>query len=70
MSNETIFRRGWQFWALPFHKEVWQFALFVIGHDRWQQYEDDHDTYEQITWYVQFLMWQVSYTREANYDHC
>lgn len=56
--------KGWQFWALPFHKEVWQIALFVIGHDRWTNDDEDHQEPEFITWYVQFLMWQVSYTRE------
>lgn len=70
MSEEqSIFRPGFQIYTLPLMKEVWQFAVFVIGHDRWQEDPEDHDSYEQVTWYIQVLFWQFSYTREVDYEH-
>lgn len=64
--NGSIFKKGFQIYALPFKKEVWQLAVFVIGHERWREDEEDHDSYEQITWYIQFLLWQFSWTREVS----
>lgn len=68
MSNETIFKPGFQVYALPRNKGVWQFTLFAIGHENWAEDEYDHDSYEQSTWYVQFLFWQFSFTKEIDYD--
>lgn len=60
-----MFKKGVQFWNLPLSQDVWQIALFVIGHERWQEYPEDHDDQQYITWYIQFLHWQLSWTREA-----
>jgi len=58
------FKQGFQVFALPASKGVWQIALFVLGHEVWQQWPEDHDSEEYSTWYIQFLHWQFSYTKE------
>lgn len=62
----NIFSKGFQLWFLPFSKEVWQVAVFVVGHERWTNDDEDHQEPYFITWYIQFLMWQVSWTRELS----
>lgn len=51
--------------ALPLHKRVWQFTLFAIGHD---EDDDDHEEELLITWYVQFLFWQFTWSREVEHE--
>ena len=65
MSEETTFKKGWQLWNLPLSEDVWQIALLIVGHERSQEYPEDHDAAEYVTWYVQFLHWQLSWTREV-----
>lgn len=60
-----MFHKGFEVHALPASKGVWQIALFVIGKEEWAQYEEDHDSPEFVTWYIQFLHWQFSWTREV-----
>lgn len=66
--ESTIWNRGFQLWTLPLSKEVWQFTLFAIGHDRWTYDNEDHQEPEWITWYIQILFWQISWTRELVED--
>lgn len=60
-----MFEKGFQIHALPASEGVWQIALFVIGKERWSQWPEDHDSPEFITWYIQLLHWQFSWTKEV-----
>lgn len=64
MSKDQFFRPGFAIHALPFRSHIWQFAVLVVGQDWWSEDEEDHQAYEQLTWYVQILFWQFSYTKE------
>lgn len=56
-----FYNPGFAVHALPLKKDIWQFTLLAIGHD-WD--DDDHDEFPLVTWYVQLLFWQFSYSRE------
>lgn len=60
-----MFKQGFQVFALPTTKGVWQFALFVIGREIWSEHEDDHASYMACTWFLQLAFWQFTYTREC-----
>lgn len=60
-----FYKPGFSVLALPLHKRVWQFTLFAIGHD---EDDDDHEEELLITWYVQFLFWQFTWSREVEHE--